>query len=1152
MAEDSEADLRKIMDLVRKTSGVDFSQYKRSTMLRRIQRRMALRRRDTVADFIDLLREDPQELAALHQDLLIRVTHFFRDPGAFRALETDVFPGLIRNRRRDDPIRIWIAGCSTGEEVYSIAITLVEALGEDAADTPIKILATDVSNRYLDVARAATYIENIAMDVSPDRLRRFFRKADSHYQVSKTIRDLCIFSKHDLIRDAPFAHLDLISCRNVLIYLDLPAQKRVMPLFHYALNPGAHLLLGPSETVGTFNDLFAPLNAEHKLFTRKSTALRSAVFFDPREPSFIGSSAGSPPSHEPIHEELGREVDRLLLVHHTPPSALVAESGAILQVRGRTSDFLVPPIGTAAPDVMKMAREGLRADLQSALALARSDRIPARRRAKFTEDGRARMVEIEALPLVRNGLVGHVLVLFRELPTGTPASPLPIETDAAAIVAEADSDDPSDRMTDLRRELQATREHLQSVVEEYEATTEELKSANEEILSSNEELRSTNEELQTAKEEMQSANEELSTVNDELKHRNGELARVNDDLVNLFSSVNIPIVIVRRDLRVRRYTTAAERILGLVPADVGRPIGNLRTIFDFHDLERRLAEVIETLIPQEYDVRDRDGRWYSARIRPYITVDNTIDGAVLAILDVDAIRQNSERLRMAREYADAIVETVWQPLVVLDDDLRLMRGNASFFRTFGLSADKAIGRPLYAILGGPWDQPSLVATVLDLLGRGRDLQDFELAIADESRRTFLLNSRRIAWHEGEAPMILVAIEEVTERKREQERLDQLARAQAARTEAELANRKKDEFLALLAHELRNPLAPILNALLVVKSGDPTPADMDWAHTIMERQVRHMSRMIDDLLDVSLVMRGAIPLRKERSDLTLLVGHAVESMRSSIEARGHTLGFQATEDVPLSVDVARFEQVVVNLLHNAAKYTEEGGHIRVSASRKDGDAVVSVRDSGLGISPDFLPRIFDPFTQADRSLDRSTGGLGIGLTLVKSLVELHGGRVSARSEGLGHGSEFVVRLPALAGAEALPDGVVEPAEGIASRRVLIVEENVDSAHTLARVLRNWGHETRVVHDGGDALPAAREFRPDLVLMEIGLPGRNGYDLATDFRADPEARGIILVALTGYGPEQDRARSLESNFDLHLTKPADEAQLRSALALASKST
>jgi two-component system CheB/CheR fusion protein len=1148
---DNESELRKVLDLVRKSSGVDFSQYKRSTMLRRIQRRMALRRRDSIGDFIGLLREDPEEVAALHNDLLIRVTHFFRDPGAFQALEAEVFPGLIRNRRPDDPIRIWVAGCSTGEEVYSIAITLVEALGDDAADAPIKILATDVSNRYLDVARAGTYIENIAMDVSTERLRRFFRRVNGHYQVSKLIRDLCIFSKHDLIRDAPFAHLDLISCRNVLIYLDLPAQKRVMPMFHYALNPGGHLMLGPSETIGTFGELFSTLSPEHKIFTKKLTAQRAHVFFDFREPTYFGAAAARPPV-EPVGADLAREVDRLLLEHHTPPSVLVDEDGTILQVRGRTSDFLRPPIGVPNPDVMRLTREGLRTDLQSALAQARSGAVPARRRVTFTEDGRTRVVEIRVLPLLHDGAVAHFLLLFRELPVKAAASPLSVVANAAGVVAEIGPEDPSGELDDLRGELQATREHLQSVVEEYEATTEELKSANEEILSSNEELRSTNEELQTAKEEMQSANEELSTVNDEMKHRNAELARVNDDLVNLFSSVNIPIVMVSRDLRIRSYTTTAERMLNLIPTDVGRPINHIRPNIEFPDLDRRLADVIESLAPQEFDVRDRSGRWFSARIRPYITVDNKIDGAVLAVVDVDAMRQNAERLRQARENADAIVETVWQPLVVLDDDLRLKRGNASFYRTFGLTPERAIGRPLYSLLGGPWDQPALVATVLDLLGRGRDLENFELDIADDSRRAFVLNSRRIDWHESQGKMILVAIEEITERKRVRDRDQQLARAEAARVEAELANRKKDEFLALLAHELRNPLAPILNALLVVRSSGVTAADQQWANTIMERQVRHMARLIDDLLDVSRVMRGLIQLRKERADLGRLVGQAVDSMRSFIESRGHTLTVDVAEGVPVDVDCVRFEQVVVNLLNNAAKYTDEGGEIHVSATREGPEAVVRVRDTGLGITPEFLPQIFDLFMQADRSLDRSMGGLGIGLTLVKNLVDLHGGRVSAHSEGLGRGSEFVVRLPVSPGADARPDPSSQPAVVGPSRRVLIVEDNVDSARTLARLLTTWGHETRVVHDGDQALPAAREFRPDIVLMDIGLPQRSGYEIAAEFRADPETRDVILVAVTGYGQEQDRAKAQESGFDLHMVKPADETQLRSALAVPARSS
>ncbi len=417
------------------------------------------------------------------------------------------------------------------------------------------------------------------------------------------------------------------------------------------------------------------------------------------------------------------------------------------------------------------------------------------------------------------------------------------------------------QVTELRRELDVARDYLQTVVEENDTRNEELKSANEEILSSNEELQSTNEELQTAKEEMQSANEELSTVNEELQHRNLELARVNDDLVNLFSCVNIPIVMVSRDLRIRRFTSPAERLLNLLATDVGRPIRDIRGNLDFPGLERRIEAVVDTLVPEDHEVTDQGGHCYSLRIRPYITVENKIDGAVVAIVDVDQVKRTAERLKEARDRAKAIVETVWQPLVVLDPALKVIRANRAFLRMFGKCQENVEGRPLPELGPGPWTDPELVAALRTIPTTGQPLPSHEVDVdlGEHGGRVMQVYACPIDWDDPrDRTMIFLAMEDVTDRKREQERKQLLLREQAARIEAERANRRKDEFLAMLAHELRNPLAPILNSLLVLGAADAQPSDLAWALQIMERQVRHLSRLIDDLLDVSRVMHGADP------------------------------------------------------------------------------------------------------------------------------------------------------------------------------------------------------------------------------------------------------------------------------------------------------
>ncbi len=715
--------MKKLFGLIRSETGVDFTAYKHSTIMRRIGRRMTIRQVDSLPDYVGVLQSDRGERISLYQDLLIRVTSFFRDPNSFRALQENIFPTLIGDRLPDSPIRVWVAGCSTGEEAYSIAISLMERLADGAEDAPIKILATDINDQALDVARAGFYIDNIVLDVSPERLRRFFVEVEGGYKIAKSIRDMCVFARDDLTRDPPFARLDLISCRNLLIYIDLAFQKRVFPLFHYAIKDSGYLLLGPSETVGTFGDLFRTVDNEHKIFAKNAAAIRPPFDFNIGSPlSHHRSFAGV--AHDKGAAELGsfnlqREVDRILVDLYSPPGVVVDENLRIVQFRGQTDMYLAPAPGAASFDLRTMIREGLFADLRLAINLATAEKTPVTRRATFMDRaGQLVAVDIEVILLrAPSPAPMYFLVLFRppsvQVDTPVPSGSL---TEAQTLGLE----EARNQVATLRNELAATREYLQSITEEYEATNEELRAANEEILSSNEELQSTNEELHTAKEELQSINEELATVNQELNNRNTELARASDDLVNLFNGVNIPVVMVCRDFRIRRYTAPAERLLNIIPTDVGRHLGDLRSRLEFPELERHIGEVIESLTPQDHEARDRDGKWYAVRIRPYITLEKKIDGASVAIVDIDQIKRTTEQLERARDRADAIVETVQQPLVVVDGELRVLHANQAFCRAFSQSAEKAQGRPLSELGAGPWSDAKLVA---HLRRRAKDRQE---------------------------------------------------------------------------------------------------------------------------------------------------------------------------------------------------------------------------------------------------------------------------------------------------------------------------------------------------------------------------------------------------------------------------------------------
>ncbi|MET0388121.1 MAG: PAS domain-containing protein, partial [Polyangiales bacterium] len=660
-----------------------------------------------------------------------------------------------------------------------------------------------------------------------------------------------------------------------------------------------------------------------------------------------------------------------------------------------------------------------------------------------------------------------------------------------------------------------------------------------------EELQSTNEELQTAKEEMQSTNEELSTVNDELTHRNRDLGHLNDDLINLLGGLNIPIIMVNRDLVIRRYTPPAERLFNLIASDVGRPISHMRPNLDVEDLSELIARVVHTLTPVDMDVQDAEGHWYSMRIRPYITAENRIDGAALAMVDIDMVKRSAEQLKASRDYANAIVDTVWEPLIVLDRDLKFSRANAAFHRAFQTSEAKLLGRSFWEIDNARWDVPVLRARLPALLLRNTREQDLEVELknADGSEAVYSFSAQRILWDGEHMQMLLLAIEDITERRRASQQAELLAREREARANAETASRMKDEFLAMLAHELRNPLAPVRNTLYILRkrlSDDPVARG---AVEVSQRQVAHMARLLDDLLDVSRITRGRIQLRRELLELQSTLQNALAGCRARFEANEQTVTVALPDDtVYLDADPARMEQVFSNLLSNAAKYTERRGHIWISAEVAAGSAVIRIKDDGIGIAAEMLPRVFDLFAQVDRSLDRSRGGLGIGLTLVRSLVSLHGGTVEAHSPGLHQGSELVIRLPTIqllhTAREAELPAEIPPAP---PRSVLVVDDNEDAATTLETALAIHGHQVKTTHDPHEAIALALALKPDFILLDIGLPAMDGYAVAQRLREDAALDSTVIVAITGYGQDDDRQRSREAGIEHHLVKPVDMAEV-----------
>jgi two-component system CheB/CheR fusion protein len=760
------SDLNALFGLLRESTGVDFTNYKHTTLQRRIRRRMVVHKVDKLKDYLRFIGKKPEELDELYRDLLIHVTGFFREPEAFVALRKHVYPKLFEGRKPDNPIRVWVAGCSTGEEVYSIAITLLEYMWVHSrnisqAATAIQIFATDISDTALDRARTGLYTEAAVSEISADRLKRFFIRLDGGFQVNKSIRDMCIFAKQNLVKDPPFSNLDLVSCRNLLIYLGPVLQRRVIPTLHYSLKPGGYLVLGSAENLGGFADHFGLVDKKDKIYQKRRTAARLTTYFANSDYLPIRADAKQP-RELPAPFTVEREVEHLLVNRFVPASIVVNDQLEIVQFHGKTGAYLEPPAGQPSFSLAKMAREGLLIDLRAALNTAKKTNATVRKQGvRIQSETGTREVNLEVVPL--RGPTAHerfYVVVFQDEARKSAGLEDKGRTGKTVKLARSTARDTEI----LKREMNQLREQLRSLIEEHETTTEEFKSAHEEVLSANEELQSTNEELETAKEELQSTNEELTTLNEEMQNRNSELGSANNDLLNLLGHVDIPVVMVSNDLRIRRFTPPAQKLLNLLPGDIGRRLGEIRPNLDVEDLESLAHEAIRRVTPQERQVRTKEGGWQVLHVRPYKTWDNRIEGAVISLQDVDSLKRS---LDQTREYADTIVETAREPILVLNSSLQVTAANPAFYRTFDVSREETEKRLIYELGNGQWNIPGLRELLEEIVPRNCRVDDFEMShdFPRLGTRDMLLNARRVELQPGH-PFILLAIEDVTEKRRE--------------------------------------------------------------------------------------------------------------------------------------------------------------------------------------------------------------------------------------------------------------------------------------------------------------------------------------------------------------------------------------------------
>jgi len=1129
----SEAALQRIITMLCANTGHDFRHYKRATVLRRIERRLQVKGVPSLTTYAEALDKDGSEFKALLKDMLIGVTNFFRDRDAFEALERDVIPELFKNRAPGEQVRAWVAACATGQEAYSLAMLLVDEASRMAKPPDVQVFASDIDEHAITVARAGLYPSAIMMDVPPSRLRQFFTKEDERYRIRKTIRDRILFASHNLLRDPPFSKLDMISCRNLLIYLNRDVQLRVMEMFHSALKPDGFLFLGSSESADAAAEFFVPFDKRNRIYrarplsraTRYVPALAATPIARLPEVGLAGGGVRRAFSFADVHQRA--------LTKFAPPSVVVDRESNIVHMSDTAGRFLRHVGGEPSRSVLHLVLPDLRLELRSALyqALQTGNSVEGQR-VLVRRDDHAYFVNIIVRPFNdETANSDFVLVLFEETEQSMNGEPPSVQAEHKDLV-----------LHQLEQELQRSKEKLQETIEHAEVSNEELRASNEELQAINEELRSATEELETSKEELQSVNEELITVNYELKVKVEETGKANDDLNNLIASTNIATIFVDRALRIKRFTPRAADVFSIIPTDIGRSLLDITHRLDYDQLADDVSATFETLRLVEREVRSNDGRYYIVRLLPYRTTEDKIEGAVMTFFDITGRREAEAKLRKGEEWMRLVAESTHDyAIITIDPHGRVTAWNKGAERNFGYTEEEVLGRELDFIFT-PEDlaRGAPAAERARARAEGR-AEDERWHVRKDGSRFFCVGVTT-PLRDGEFHGFAKIARDQTSRVHfESQRAEALSHEQAERSQAELNSAMKDEFLAVMSHELRHPLnliyinAELMSRLPAVRE----TAAAARAASVIRTAVSSQAKIIDDLLDMSRLSTGKLSLNCHDIDLGEIAAKLVDVLSTDPIVDTLDLRFKAFEQ-PLIVwaDPVRIEQVVLNLLSNATKFTPAGGIINVVLAQEEGHARLDVIDTGAGIGGDVLPHIFEMFRQGGAKAQRQKTGLGIGLALVRQIVELHGGRVEAASDGPGRGSRFTLWLPLSQQAvvEEQPEGQSLSA-CVAGRRILLVDDMEDSAYVFQTLLELEGAIVSVATTGREGLRILQEQAIDLVISDLSMPDLDGFEFVRAVRALPGLAQLPAIAASGLGRDKDVQAALAAGFSDHITKPVE---------------
>ncbi len=1105
----------RLYDLLNNQFGIDFDQYESEAFGRRVQRRMCLMKELDFEKYLVRIAAAPTELKRLYSDLLIGVTEFFRGSDAFRELRLRVLPPMLDQAAASGEFRVWIAACASGEEAYSIAIIIDEILETRPYSLDVKIFATDVNEDCVDVASRGVYPAECIQNVSAARLERYFEKTDEGYRVCPHLRQRIVFARHNLLDDAPFTKMNLIACRNLLIYLKSEARKKILSLFNFSLKTDGTLFLGPSESLAGLADEFRIINDKWRIF-RKISAVKSSTvrLVGKSSPRPVLPRAGNP---NKIHDSDLISVYDELLVEYMPSGLLIDANNQIIHVFGTATEFLAFKQGRPESNFLNL--------LPSTFGVAVANGI--------------KRVNDEPKPVVYSGLRAdnqaedNPSYTITIKPVGsTPGSPKYLVTFEETTPVDFSANDnefansPStnaERIRFLEEQLRTTRESLHDSILELKSANEEMQGANEELIASNEELQSTNEELH-------SINEELYTVTSEHQRKITEMTEMTDDMENLLDSIQVDTIFLDRELKVRKFTLGIAKTFRLIPQDLGRHIDSFNHELLHDDLVGLVESVVEIKKPVEQEVQDKAGNWYLMRLLPYNS-RGKIDGVLLTLIDITTIKETEQKLAELSEIVQSSDDAIFR--ITPDGVIRTWNRGSELL--FWHSAEYIVGKSIQ-VLTFEEEGKNVMEEALDLIRRGNKIDHIQLKAARRNGEGVDVQMSVSPIYNIDRQLIAASIvlRDFTKQKNNEE------------VSLE-AVRQRDQFLAMLSHELRNPIAAIMNALAVLRKGGVKAEKDAAARRVVERQAKQLARLLDDLLDVSRITYDKLNVNLKPIDVVALAEEVVECIEGRLTEKQQTLTLEIP-DKPLYVnaDAARIIQAQVNLLVNATKYTPAGGNIQYSISIVDETVVIEVQDDGEGMDQELKQRVFQVFVQAQQALDRNVGGMGLGLPLVRMIAKAHQGTISAQSAGLGLGSKFTLTLPLLKTIGNIDAKKIEipPVSSLACRRLMLVEDNDGAREMLADFLIDEGFEVSAAANGLEAVKRFREFEPSVCLIDIGLPDLDGFQVVQRIMK-MKHKPNLLIALTGYGQENDKRKSKAAGFHLHVVKPTNPDLLVSTI-------